>query len=67
MTATEQRTFGERHFGNAQLGDQRRTRRLVKIADQMVLRPSGSWPEKINSPGDLKAAYRMLDSPSVTH
>lgn len=61
------RTFGERNFGNADLGDKRRTSRLVKVADQMVHRPGGSIPEKINSPNALKAMYRLLDSPSVTH
>jgi hypothetical protein len=60
-------TFGERNFGQAELGDKRRTQRLVKIADQMVHRPGGSLPEKINSPKDLKAMYRFLDTPAVTH
>lgn len=64
---SDARTFGERNFGNADLGDKRRTRRLVKVADQMVHRPGGSLPEKINSPNALKAMYRLLDSPSVTH
>lgn len=60
-------TFGERNFGQCELGDKRRTKRLVRIADQMVHRPGGSLPEKINSPNALKAMYRLLDSPSVTH
>jgi Transposase DNA-binding len=64
---SDARTFGERNFGNADLGDKRRSRRLVKVADQMVHRPGGSLPEKINSPNALKAMYRLLDSPSVTH
>lgn len=63
----EEMTFGERNFGQSELGDKRRTRRLVKIADQMVHRPGGSLPEKINSPKDLKAMYRFLDTPAVTH
>lgn len=64
---TEEMTFGERNFGQSELGDKRRTNRLVKIADQMVHRPGGSLPEKINSPSDLKAMYRLFDNPSVTH
>ena len=64
---SDELTFGERNFGHAELGDKRRTRRLVKVADQMVHRPGGSLPEKINSPNDLKAMYRLLDGPSVTH
>lgn len=65
--SSKAKTFGERNFGHADLGDKRRTKRLVKVADQLVLRPGGSLPEKINSPNTLKAMYRLLDSPSVTH
>lgn len=67
MMTADTRTFGERHFGCADLGDKRRTKRLVQVADQMAHRPGGSLPEKINSPNALKAVYRLLDSPSVTH
>ena len=60
-------TFGETHFGNTRLGDQRRTKRLVKVADQMTRRPGGSLPQKLNQPSDLKAFYRLMDRPEVTH
>ena len=60
-------SFGERNFAHADLGDQRRTRRLVQVADQMAHRPGGSLPEKINSPKDLKAMYRLFDCETVTH
>lgn len=60
-------TFGEQNFGHAVLGDKRRTNRLVAVADEMALRPSGSLPEKLNSPKDLKALYRLFDSDQVTH
>jgi len=59
--------FGERNFGQADLGDARRTRRLVDLADQMVSRPGGSLPEKLNAPRFLKAAYRFFDCEAVTH
>jgi len=63
----EKRSFGERNFGHADLGDARRTKRLVMIADQMALRPGGSLPEKINRPESLKAMYRLFDCEKVTH
>ena len=63
----ESLSFGERHFGHADLGDKRRTRRLVKVCDQIVYRPGGSLPEKINSPNNLKAMYRLFDCQSVSH
>jgi hypothetical protein len=66
MEVTEQ-SFGVRNFGHAVLGDKRRTDRLVELADRMVHRPGGSLPEKINSPKDLRAMYRLLDCEKVTH
>jgi hypothetical protein len=59
--------FGQRHFGKARLGDKRRTRRLVKTADQIMQHPAGSLPEKLPQRKDLVALYRLLDEPQVTH
>jgi hypothetical protein len=59
--------FGERNFGAAELGDKRRTKRLVKVANQMVFRPGGSLPEKLNRPSDLQAMYRLFSCDDVTH
>lgn len=64
---TTGQTFGERHFGRAQLGDQRRTRRLVALADQLASHPGGTLPHKVKSPKDLKALYRLCECPAVTH
>jgi hypothetical protein len=63
----QERSFGERNFGHADLGHKRRTNRLVEVANQMVHRPGGSLPEKINCPKDLKAMYRLFDCDTVTH
>jgi len=60
-------SFGEVNFGNADLGDARRTRRLVMTADLMRRRPGGSLPAKLNQPKDLRAFYRLMDSDEVTH
>jgi hypothetical protein len=54
------RTFGEEHFGAAKLGDVRRTRRLVQLADRVVKRPGGTLPDKIDDPASLKALYRLM-------
>ncbi len=62
MTAS---VFGEEHFGGAQLGDVRRERRLVELATQMAKHPGGSLPDKVNSPANLKALYRLMDSDEV--
>lgn len=60
-------TFGEIQFGNAVLGDKRRTRRLVKLADRICRHPGGTLPDKINDPANLKALYRLVNRPEVTH
>jgi hypothetical protein len=61
------RSFGETMFGHAQLGDRRRTRRLVALADRICKHPGGTLPEKLRSPSDLKALYRLCDREEVTH
>ena len=60
-------SFGETHFGKAQLGDARRTRRLVKTADLIMHHPGGTLPQKLNQWSDLMGLYRLLSAPRVTH
>ena len=60
-------SFGQLHFGSARLGDARRTRRLVKIADRIMEHPGGSLPEKMSSWADLMGLYRLMEADSVTH
>jgi hypothetical protein len=59
--------FGMEHFGKAQLGDRRRTRRLVQTADRMMTRPGGTLPDKLQDPAELKGLYRLVDAEAVTH
>lgn len=61
------KSFGEMHFGNAQLGDNRRTARLVRTADLMCRRPGGTLPQKLHAPKDLRGAYRLFACDQVTH
>ena len=67
MILDPQRSFGEVMFGRAQLGNRRRTQRLAALTDQLCKHPGGSLPEKLQSPKDLKALYRLCDRPEVTH
>lgn len=60
-------SFGEMNFAHTELGDVRRSRRLVKTADLMCRRPGGSLPQKLNNPKDLKAFYRLMRCEEVTH
>jgi hypothetical protein len=59
--------FGERHFGNAPLGHQSRTRALVKIANLIHRHPGDTLPKKLHSPKDYKSMDRLVNRPEVTH
>jgi hypothetical protein len=61
------RSFGETHFGDAELGNKARTRRLVSVVETLVQHPSGSLPQKLKAPAELHALYRLLERPEVTH
>src|SRR5262245_6497970 len=60
-------SFGQRNFGNLELGHKRRTDRLVETVDLMCRHPGGTLPDKLNRPADLRAFYRLLRRPEVTH
>lgn len=60
-------TFGELHFGNAKLGDKRRTASLVRLVDAIVQHPGGSLPAKLRSPAMLDAMYRLCRRDEVSH
>jgi hypothetical protein len=64
---TRTKSFGEVNFGKAELGDKRRTDRLVESIDQMCARPGGTLPQKFRSPADLQAFYRLMRCKKVTH
>ena len=57
--------WAEEPFGKCELGDRRRTRRLVRYAAQAAADPSGSTPKQTESWSDCKAAYRLIDSEAV--
>jgi Transposase DNA-binding len=61
------KTLGSAIFGHAQLGDQRRTSRLIKTFDLLCRHPGGTLPDKLVTPHDLKALYRLMNRPEVTH
>jgi hypothetical protein len=58
--------WAEQNFGTCDLGDVRRTRRAVKLAQQMAENPAGSTPTQTETWSDLKAAYRLVDCKHVT-
>jgi hypothetical protein len=66
MIILETKEWAQVTFGECELGDQRRTNRLVKVAEQVAARPDGSTPAQTESWGDCKAAYRLFDQDDVT-
>jgi len=59
-------TWAQEQFAGCQLGDKRRTKRLVRLASQVVSHPAGSFPEQTETWTDLKAAYDLFARPEVT-
>src|SRR4051794_28954524 len=53
-------------FGAAELGDARRTARLVALAGALGASPAATLPEACGDPAALKAAYRFFDADGVT-
>ena len=60
-------SLGQMMFGHAELGDRRRTARVVTAFEQMRRHPGGTLPDKLSTPADLKALYRLCAAESVTH
>lgn len=59
--------WAQNEFAFADLGDPRRSRRLVNIAAQLAAHPGGTLPQAFADWAELKAAYRFFDNPSVNH
>ena len=62
----ETQAWAQEQFAGCQLEDERRTKRLVRLATQIVNHPAGSLPEQTETWADLKAAYRLFDRSAVT-
>ncbi|MBZ0235053.1 MAG: IS4 family transposase [Deltaproteobacteria bacterium] len=63
MTA---QAWAEETFGNAQLGDVRRTRRLVSMARRAALAPAGLVTEVFRVAAERQAAYDLLEHDNVS-
>jgi Transposase DNA-binding len=58
--------WSQEQFGRCELGDRRRTARLVHYAAQAAADPSSSTPRQTESWDDCKAAYRLIDNEEVS-
>jgi Transposase DNA-binding/Transposase Tn5 dimerisation domain len=68
LSVREEADWVVQEFGEVDLGDQRRTERLLEVVTRLSQQPDASFPQA--SGGDwasLKATYRLLDNAAVTH
>ena len=59
-TARPPEDWAEQEFGGAELGDERRQRRLLTLARDFYARPQASLPQACQSRAKTKAAYRFF-------
>ncbi len=60
------RQWSQQQFGFAQLGDLRRTERLVNIGQELAKSPGGTLPQAFPEFAQLKGAYRFFGNPRVS-
>jgi Transposase DNA-binding len=56
----------EGEFWGANLGDSRREKRLIKVAEALAVDPRGSLNGCMRNWSELITAYRLLNSPAVS-
>ncbi len=59
--------WAEYTFGSVRLGDQRRTKRAVAMAQAIAHDPAASLPAQMQDAAATQAAYRFLQTPDVTY
>lgn len=63
----EAESWAEANFGDVRLGDRRRTRRAVAMAAELAVHSEKTLPRAFETWAELKAVYRFLSHPDVTH
>jgi hypothetical protein len=66
VVAASALVWAREQFGQCDLKDKRRTRRLEQVAASALSHPSGSLPEQTADAADLKAAYRLFACEDVS-
>ena len=59
--------WAQQELGGVELGDRRRTKRLVTVTTALAQNPCGTLPGTFKEWTDLRAAYRLFAEPDVTH
>ena len=59
------RSWARKTFGDAQLGDERRTSRLVEVVTGVARRPGGRVTQVFEDPAQREAAFRLIENDAV--
>ena len=59
--------WAQMEFASADLGDRRRTKRLVTVAQHLARSPGGTLPQAFPEWDQLKAAYRFFSQPAARY
>lgn len=62
MNIASAQAWAEAEFGRTELGDKRRTRRLVEIARDVALRPGGTVTSVVHGDAQREGAFRFLEN-----
>lgn len=65
MSLSNTTNWAVNEFADADLGDLRRTQRLVQLAHTLAQNPGASLPEACGSPAMLKGAYRFFENDDI--
>lgn len=61
----ENESWAVEEFGFAELGDERRTDRLVKMAATLAQNPTASFPEALHTQAERTATYRFFENDQI--
>jgi hypothetical protein len=64
--ADQAQSWAEKTFGDAELGDERRTARLVAMAAQLARTPAGTVAQVFTEDAERQGAYDFLESRRVS-
>ena len=59
--------WAEAEFGQAQLGDERRTGRLVSMGASAAYRPAGTITKTFSTDAEREAAFRFMENEDISH
>ena len=62
----ETQSWAEQEFAYADLGDQRRKKRLIKLAEQRGAQPNASISQSCEDSASTKAAYRFYENSTIS-